>query len=112
MAGEGAGRSLKGREGGDGEGRGELAGKKEGGSKSKGTENGNFESDKGIRRGCKARGITRNGGKHNHAIMPNAREECHDVKIGKEKKKSLYRKKNEFFICLSYKLFLLCQGHS
>lgn len=29
MAGEAAGRSLKGREGGDGEGRGELAGKKE-----------------------------------------------------------------------------------
>lgn len=38
--------------------------------------------------------------------MPNAREECHDVKIGKEKKKNLYRKKNEFFIRLSYKLFL------
>lgn len=29
MAGAAAGRSLKGREGGDGEGRGELAGKKE-----------------------------------------------------------------------------------
>lgn len=38
MVGDGAGRSLKGREGGDCKGRGELAGKKKGGGR--GTEEG------------------------------------------------------------------------
>ena len=96
MVRDGAGRSLKGREGGDGEGRRELAGKigeegeRDGGRvevKSKGRENGNFERDKGIRRGCKAReGVTPNGEKHNHVVLCTARKECHEVKIGKEKK--------------------------
>lgn len=46
-------------EGGDGEGAGELAGKIRGreGVKVKERENRNFERDKGIRRGCKARGV-------------------------------------------------------
>lgn len=53
VAGDGAGRSLKGREGGDSERRGELAGKKKGERdggreelKNKGTEHGNFKRDK------------------------------------------------------------------